>query len=178
MDDLIYNGDIRNATVRLIDDEKNFRILSTRDALLEARKNDLDLVVIAGGDVPVCRIVDIAKFRYERKQFEREQSRKQRDLAIETKEIQLRPVTDSHDIGIKAKKAREFLDDGDKVKVIVRFKGRERTHRDYGRNIMDQFLAIVGDHKLERPMNHDGGDMMVLLAPTMSKADIKRKKQV
>ena len=174
LDDLIINDAITATTVRIIEDEIA-GVISKREALRIARQRNLDLVVVAAGDPPVCRILNVDHFRYERKKADREQSRKQRQLAIETKEIQLRPVTDANDIMIKAKKARGFLSEGDKVKVVVRFKGRERAHKQHGRDIMEKFLAAVGEYRVERPLTDDG-DMTILLAPMVSKSDLLREK--
>lgn len=173
--ELIVNENIRAKFIRLVEGETMIGVLSFAEAMSQARSRDLDLVLVAAGDTPVCRILDADHFRYERKKAEREQARRQRDLAIEVKEIQLRPVTDHNDIAIKARRARSFLADGDKVKVIVRFKGREKSHRDEGRRIMEEFMLEIGEHKVERPMA-DEGEMIVVLASTLTKAEVLRRR--
>lgn len=171
--ELLVNERIRAKFIRLIEDEAMIGVLSITEAMSRARARNLDLVLVAAGDVPVCRILDADRFRYERAKAEREHARRQRDLAIEIKEVQLRPVTDANDIAIKARKARGFLAEGNKVKVVVRFKGRERSHREEGRRIMEAFLAEVGEHKVERPIP-DEGEMMVVLGSTVSKSELLR----
>lgn len=174
--ELIVNENIRSKFIRLIEGEEMIGVISFAEAMSQARSRNLDLVLVAAGDTPVCRILDADHFRYERKKAEREHARRQRDLAVEVKEIQLRPVTDHNDIAIKARRARSFLAEGDKVKIVVRFKGRERSHRDEGRRIMEEFLSVVGEHKVERPMSDDG-EMIVVLGSTVSKTDLLRQRE-
>ncbi len=174
--DLIANERIRAKTVRLVEDEKMIGVVPLHDALMRARLSGLDLVVVSEDDIPVCRILDADRYRYERKKTERENARRQREMTVETKELQLRPVTNANDLIVKAKQARRFLDDGDKVKVTVRFKGRERTHKDQARGVIDRFLQEIGDHKVEKPMT-DEGDMIMVLAPIASKAELRRQQE-
>lgn len=176
MTELLINERIRARTVRLIDDGTQSDVISYNEALSRARSKGLDLVLMAAGDPPVCRILDADRFRYEKKKTEREQAKRQREMTIELKEIQLRPVTDDNDISIKAKRARGFLDEGDKVKVIVKFKGREKTHKDRGREMIARFLSEVGDHKVDRALSEGESDMIMILASTVSKADLIKKK--
>jgi translation initiation factor IF-3 len=168
------NERIRARTVRLLGEQEHV-IISCYEALQSARRQGLDLVVISDGEPPICRILDAARFVYERKKTEREQAKRQRALAITTKEIQLRPVTDENDLLIKARKARGFLSEGDKVKVTVRFRGRERTHREYGRQMIERFLSVVGDHKVEKPIFDDLSDTTIILASVLSKADLVKR---
>ena len=170
--DLVINERIRARTIRLLNDERQHVLISSHEALQLARRQGLDLVVISDGEPPICRILDAARFVYERKKTEREQAKRQRALAITTKEIQLRPVTDENDMLIKARKARGFLGDGDKVKVIVRFRGRERSHRGYGRQMIERFLTAIGDHRVEKPMFDGLSDTTIVLASVVSKADL------
>jgi translation initiation factor IF-3 len=127
---------------------------------------------VAVGDAPICRILDADRFRYEKKKTEREQAKRQREMAIDTKEIQLRPVTDQNDLLVKVKRAKSFLEDGDRVKLVVRFRGRERHHREYGRRMIERFLSEVGDHKIDRPVSDGESDLTVILASVVSKADL------
>ena len=106
---------------------------------------------------------------------EREQARHQRLITVETKEIQLRPVTDENDLLIKAKRARGFLDGGDRVKVIVRFRGRERAYKYHGQQIIERFLTHVGDHKIDKPMMGGDSDLTIILGSVISKADIVKR---
>lgn len=176
MNDFLVNERIRARTIRLIDGDRQVGILQFHDALARARKQGLDLVVIAPGDPPVCRILDADRFRFERKKNEREQARRQRVMTIDTKEIQLRPVTDDNDLLVKVKRARSFLDEGDKVKVTVRFRGRERVHRSQGRQIIERFLSYVGDHKIDKPMADGESDLTIILASMLSKAELAKRK--
>jgi translation initiation factor IF-3 len=166
------NERIRARTVRLVEGDRQVGVVPFNDALAQARKQGLDLVMVAAGDPPVCRILDADRFRFEQKKNEREMARRQRAMMIDTKEIQLRPVTNENDLLIKAKRARSFLEDGDKVKVIVRFRGRERTHKSYGQQMINRFLAHIGEHKIDRPLTEGMSDMTIILASPHSKADI------
>lgn len=172
------NERIRARQVRIVDDEgKQVGVLPTREALFRARGQGLDLVQVSvTGDTAVCRILDAGKFLFDRKKQERESARRQRELQIEIKEVQLRPGTDDHDLAVKGKRAREFLAEGDKVKVVVRFRGRERAHKDLGHKVVAEFLAFVGEHKIERPLTDMGRDMQMVLAPVKSKSDLVRER--
>lgn len=125
-------------------------------------------------DPPICRVLDADRFRFEKKKTEKELAKRQREMMVDTKEIQLRPVTNDNDMMIKVKRARGFLDEGDKVKVVVRFRGRERTHRDWGRQIVERFLHAIGDHKIDRSLSDGDADMTIILAPMISKADLMK----
>jgi translation initiation factor IF-3 len=174
--DIIVNDRITAKNVKLIVEEKMIGVLSTRDALLRARAAGLDLVVVADSDYPVCRILDADRFRYERARADREQARKQRELTILTKEIQLRPVTGAADLSMKASRARAFLETGDKVKVTVRFRGREKTHKAEGRRIISQFIAEIGEHRIERPLFEGEADLTMILGSNVTKAEKRRLK--
>lgn len=176
MSELLVNERIRARTIRLIDGDRQLGVFPLHEALAQARRQGLDLVLIAGGDPPVCRILDADRFRFERKKSEREQARRQREMTIETKEIQLRPVTDDNDLLIKARRARTFLEEGDKVKVTVRFRGRERSHRNWGRQMIERFLSHIGDHKIDKPMADGDSDLTIILASVISKADLLKRR--
>jgi translation initiation factor IF-3 len=176
--DFVINEHIRARTVRLLDGDRQLGIFSFHDALSKARNQGLDLVVVAPGatdsDPPICRVLDADRFRFEKKKTEKELAKRQREMMVDTKEIQLRPVTNDNDMMIKVKRARGFLDEGDKVKVVVRFRGRERTHRDWGRQIVERFLHAIGDHKIDRSLSDGDADMTIILAPMISKADLMK----
>jgi translation initiation factor IF-3 len=176
MDDLVINEQIHARTVRLLNDGQDTHVVSIYDALATARRSGLDLVIVAHGDPPVCRMLDAARFRYERKRSERESAKRQRALTITTKEIQLRPVTDHNDLLIKARRAKGFLCEGDRVKVIVRFRGRERSHREYGRAMIDRFVSEVGDHRIERQVSDGDSDTTIILASVISKIDLMKSR--
>ncbi len=174
----LVNEHIRARTVRLLEDDQQNNVISFQEALSRARRKNLDLVVVAEGDPPICRILDADRFRFERKKAEKELARRQREMIVNTKEIQLRPVTDSNDITIKAKHAREFLKDGDKVKITVKFKGRERSHKDRGVRILEKFLAEIGEHKIDKPLSDGDSDLSIILASTISKAELLKQKEL
>lgn len=177
MKDLLVNEKIRARQVRLVDDAgKQIGIFMTKDAVQRARNSGLDLVQMGNDETPVCKILDAGKFIFDRQRSLREAAKRQRELAVDTKEIQLRPVTDTNDLMVKSKRAAGFLLEGDKVKVVVRFRGRERSHKDIGRKVVSEFLAMVGDHKIERDLTDTGKDMQMILAPVKSKADLVREK--
>ncbi len=174
---VFVNNAIRAKQVRLVDDDgKQIGIFLTRDAITRAQRADLDLIQMSGDETPVCRIGDAGKFLFDKKRAAKEAAKRQRELSVETKEIQLRPVTDTNDLMVKSKRAAGFLSDGDKVKVVVRFRGRERAHKDIGRKIVEEFLSMMGEHKIERDLTDTGKDMQMILAPVKSKADLVREK--
>ncbi len=174
---IFVNHSIRAKQVRLVDDDgKQIGIFLIRDAITRAERSDLDLIQMSGDEVPVCRIADAGKYLFDKKRAQKEAAKRQRELAVDTKEIQLRPVTDTNDLMVKSKRADGFLADGDKVKLVVRFRGRERAHKDIGRKIVDEFLSLMGDHKIERDLTDTGKDMQMIIAPVKSKADLVREK--
>lgn len=174
--EFLINERIRARMVRLLEGDQQIGVLAFADAISRARHAGLDLVMIAPGDPPVCRILDADRFRYERKKNERELARRQRELTIETKEIQLRPVTDDNDLLVKARKARQFLLDGDKVKVTVRFRGRERSHKANGRQVIERFLSEIGEHKVDKALSEGESDMTIILASVVSKSDLLKQR--
>jgi translation initiation factor IF-3 len=175
--DILVNEAIRTKMVRIVDETgKQLGVFPLREAIIEARKLDMDVVQISAGEIPVCRITDAGKYMFELKKAQREQAKRQRELHVEIKEIQLRPVTDEHDLHTKARRTKEFLAEGDKVKLVVRFKGRERAHKDQGRKIVDEFLVMVGEHKVDRPLFDGPRDMQMILAPMKSKSELIREK--
>lgn len=162
----LANERIRAPQVRLVDDAGDNQVIPTRDALHKARSQGLDLVVINNQAQPwVVKILDLNKWLYEQKRAEKARLKKSRENEIVIKEVQMRPVTDDHDIQIKSRMARGFLDDGCKVKVVIKFRGREMAHRDLGEAIMHKFLAQVGEHRQERPPAHQGNTYGVILMP-------------
>lgn len=165
------NDQIRAKEVRLIaDNGEQIGIISTIEARRQASVAGLDLVAInISNGVPICKILDYGKFKYDQSRKERENAKKNREARVELKEIQLRPTTDSNDIAIKAKRAQGFLNDGDKVKVIMKFKGREITHLDVGAHVMHQFLDGLTDYKLERPVARSERQLFAIIAPAPKK---------
>ena len=160
------NHQIKVSEVRLIRaDGKNVGVVSTREALDMAQDADLDLVEVAPtAKPPVCRILDYGKFQYEQDKKEREARKQQKK--IEIKEIQLRPKTTDHHRGFKIKAAREWLADGKKVKVRIRFRGREITYPEIARDTLDEIAKELADIAvIEQFPNMEGRNMLMVLAP-------------
>ena len=132
-----------------------------------AREVGLDLVEVAPtSEPPVCRIMDFGKWQYQQKRKQREAHKKNMRHTTSLKEIRLRPETDLHDLAIKQKHAREFLEKGHKVQFTVFFKGRQMLHRDRGYELLDQIIEALQDlAKVERPSKMSGRRMTTLLVP-------------
>jgi translation initiation factor IF-3 len=176
--DVPVNERIRARSVRIVDENgQQLGVEAIRDALAKARNDGLDLIQISSGEVPVCRIGDAGKFLFELKKTQREQARRQRELIVDVKEIQLRPVTDTNDLLVKARRANEFLAEGDKVKIVVRFRGRERAHKEIGHKIVEEFLSYLVEYKMERPVMDAGRELSLLVASTKSKAEILKDRK-
>ena len=174
---MVINERIRARTVRLVEEDRVVGIIAIHDAMARARKVGLDLVLMQEGDPPVCRILDAGRYKYDKQKAERESAKRQRAMTIETKEIQLRPVTDPNDVSIKAKNAKRFLDEGDRVKIIVKFRGRERTHRALGREIIQRFLTEIGEYKIDRPLSEGDSDIIIILSSIVLKSELINKKK-
>ena len=165
------NQQIRVREVRLIDDEnQQLGILPIQEALRLAYERNLDLVEVAPNAVPpVCRLLDFGKFQYERQKKEREARKAQK--IIEIKEIRLRPRTGEHDMDTKVRQTLAFLEEGSKVKVAVRFRGREITHPEIAREQLEEFVAKVGAAgAIEAQPSMEGKNLFILLSPTGKKA--------
>ena len=144
---------------------KQTGIIPLGEALRVARSRDLDLVEVApNASPPVCRLLDYGKYIYEREKRERKARRSQR--AMEIKEIRLRPKTDDRDVEIKTKRIRQFIGDGFKVKVRVRFRGREITYPEIGRGLLERIAADLEDvAAVEQTPRMDGRSMLMILSP-------------
>jgi len=152
--------------VRVISPEgEQLGIMPIREALLLAQERNLDLVEVApNAQPPVCRIMDYGKFRYEQSKRERDVRKKQK--AITVKELRMTPKIDTHDFQIKLRNAERFLRDGDKVKITVRFRGREIVHADLARDkLVDLANQLQGVALVERPPRLEGRQMIMILAP-------------
>jgi translation initiation factor IF-3 len=158
---------IKARTVLLIDaDGKNLGIMDTRDAYRMAELAGLDLIQVGDGknDTPVCKIMDHGKWKYE-------QSKKRKTVKAAqqtTKELKIRPNTSEHDLKYRADQATSFLEDGDRVKVLVRFKGRERNHMaETGKQAMEKFLSMLDPdkYKIEKPVDVGERDISLTLVP-------------
>lgn len=140
-----------------------------RRALEMAEERDLDLVEVSpNADPPVCRIMDFGKFQYERQRREREARKQQK--TVEVKEIQLRPKTDDHHLSFKVRDARRWIDEGMKVRVRVRFRGRERDYPDIAHERLQSIAEQLRDiASVEQPPLMEGNTMLMLLAPNPDK---------
>lgn len=162
--DLMINEQIRDKEIRLIgEDGEQLGIMSARDALKRAEDAGLDLVKIAPtAKPPVCKIVDYGKYKYEQVRKEKEARRKQR--VIEIKEIRLSPNIDTNDLNTKVNAARKFLTKGDKVKVTLRFRGREMAHMNNSKHILDDFAESLSDISVvEKAPKVEGRSMTMFL---------------
>ena len=132
------NADILNEEVRCIaPDGEQLGVMKTEDAIAEADSHGLDLVEVSpNADPPVCKILDYGKFKFEAQKKRNEAKKKQK--VIEVKEIKLRPNIDEHDYQVKMRSVQKFLDEGDKVKVTLRFRGREMAHQELGVNVLNR----------------------------------------
>jgi len=162
----IINEDIREKEVRTIAaDGSALGVISTRDAQAMADEADLDLVMISpGAKPPVCKIMDLGKFIYEQAKKDKDAKKKQKVVSI--KEIRVSLTIEEHDIDIKAKNARKFLLDGDKVKITVRFRGREMELGYLGQRILEKFSAKLEDVCIvEKPSKREGRNMTMIVGP-------------
>ena len=162
--EVMINEQTKAKEVRVIDsDGTQLGILSVKDALNIAYGKDLDLVEISpNSEPPVCRVMDYGKFRFEREKKEKEQRKKQQTIDI--KEIQLSCRIDTHDFETKLKHARRFLDSGNKVKVCVKFKGREMSHTAIGQEIIVKFGEACSDiGVIEKMPVLDGRQMIMFI---------------
>ncbi|HOG00587.1 MAG: Translation initiation factor IF-3 [Firmicutes bacterium ADurb.Bin248] len=165
----MINEEIRDREVRLIDDKGNQQgVVSIDVAMRMAEEADLDLVKIAPQAAPpVCKIMDYGKYRFEQTKREKEQRKNQK--VIEIKEIRLSATIDQHDMEVKAKACAKFLKNGDKVKVSIRFRGRQIRHGDIGLEVMNAFFEMVKENALiERPAKQEGRNMTMVLTPKAS----------
>ena len=160
------NEEITDKEVRLIDDEgAQLGIMSADEALKIATEKELDLVKIApGSNPPVCRIMDYGKFRFEQAKKEKEAKKNQR--VIEIKEIRMSPSIDTNDLNTKLKNAQKFLADGDRVKVSVRFRGREMAHTEIGEVLLKEFASKCAEvANLDKAPKLEGRSMSIFLSP-------------
>ena len=157
---------IRVPEVRVIGSEnEQLGIMPTREALARAREEGLDLVEVAANAAPpVARIMDYGKFKYEQSKKAKETRRKAKQ--IEVKEVKMRPKIDEHDYDFKTRNAKKFLQEGDKVKMTIMFRGREMAHTEFGIRILEKVAADVADSAVvERPPKIEGRNMTMILSP-------------
>ena len=163
---LRINEEIRIREVRVTSASgEQLGIMATRDALRMAEEQHLDLVEVAPkAKPPVCRIMDFGKYRYEQQKREKEAKKKQKIVTI--KEVKLRPNIEQHDFDVKLKNALRFLEEGNKVKVTIMFRGRELSHPELGREVLNRVSAQLKELvSIERDAKLEGKNMTMILAP-------------
>lgn len=164
------NEEIRDKEVRVIGpDGAQLGIMTSRDALAQAAELDLDLVKIAPqAQPPVCRIMDYGKFRFEQSKKEKEARKNQH--VVEVKEVRMSPNIDSNDFNVKVKNAQKFLKDGNRVKVTVRFRGREMAHTNLGEQLLRQFGESCAEvASVDKNPKLEGRNMSMFLSPKAAK---------
>ncbi len=160
------NGRIRAPEIRLIDaDGENVGVVSPREAMRMADEAGLDLVEISpNANPPVCKIMDFGKFKYEQQKRESEARKKQK--TIEVKEVKFRPNTDTHDYEVKMRNVFKFLENGDKVKVTLRFRGREMAQQNLGRELLERVAEDTKETgKVENMPKMEGRQMVMMIGP-------------
>ena len=163
--DFRVNEQITTPQVRLIlATGENFGIISTREAMRKAADQGLDLVEMAPADIPVCKILDAGKYRYELQKRKAEAKKKQK--TIETKEIKFTPNIGDNDYSVKMRAAKRFLEDGNKVKFTLRFRGREMSYIDLGAAVLNRAKTDLAEiAKVEQEPKLDGRQMAMVVAP-------------
>lgn len=160
----MINEQIRDREIRLIGENgEQLGIMSARDAMKLAREADLDLVKVAPkAQPPVCKIIDYGKYRYEMARKDKEAKKKQK--TIEIKEVRLSPNIDTNDLNTKVNQARKFISKGNKVKVTLRFRGRELAHVNSSKVILDEFAEKLADiATIDKPAKFEGRSMIMFL---------------
>ena len=163
--ELPINGQIRAKEVQLIDDQgEKLGVLPIRDALDKAQEKNLDLVLVAPNvNPPVCKIMNYGKYKFEQAKKEKEAKKKQKVLEI--KEIRITPNIEEHDFDFKVKNSRKFIESGNKLKVTVRFRGREINNSKMGENVLNKFIEALSDIAVvEKKPKLEGKNMFIMLA--------------
>jgi len=161
-----FNNMITAEKVRVIDDEgENLGVMYTREAIEQAAESGLDLVEVSpNADPPVCKFLDVGKFRYEAQKKANMARKSQKTQEI--KEIKMRPNIDDHDYDVKMRNVHRFIDDGDKVKVTLRFRGRELSHQQLGMNLLRRVQEDTAEiAKVESYPRMEGRQMLMVLSP-------------
>ncbi len=168
--ELQINEDIREKEVRLLDsDGSQLGIVSAKDAQRMANEKKMDLVKISpNAKPPVCKMMDYGKYKYELQKKEKEAKKKQKTVAV--KEIRLSPKIEEHDLQVKANNANKFLKNGDKVKVTLRFRGREMGFVKLGYQAMEKFVVLIDElGAVEKKATLEGRNMHMIIVPKVSK---------
>lgn len=169
----LTNEQIKNSVVEVIGtDGERLGQMATKDAIEKAYENDMDLVMVApNSDPPVCKILDYNKYKFEMAKKEKESKKKQK--VVELKEIRLSATIDAHDLEVKAKNANKFLKAGDKVKISLRFKGREVRFVDKGKETILKFIEMLEEGQIEKQPNLEGRFLNVIVIPKPKKGGEK-----
>jgi len=157
---------IRGKEIRVVDEiEGQLGIMAPEEALAIAREKDMDLVEIAPtANPPVCRIMNYGKFRYQKNKRAHDAKKKQKQVVV--KEVKFRPKTEEHDFQFKKNHILRFLSEGNKAKATVVFRGREMTHKELGRKLMDRLIAeLNGEAEIERPPKMEGYALVTIFMP-------------
>ena len=165
------NEEIRIREVRVTDENgESLGIMQTKDALKLAEERHLDLVEVAPkARPPVCKLMDFGKYRYEQQKRDKEARKKQKVVTI--KEVKLRPNIEQHDFEVKLKNAQRFIEEGNKVKVTIMFRGRELSHPELGNQVLDKIAKALGDTvSIERAAKLEGKNMTMILSPKAQKS--------
>ena len=167
LESVMYNNQITSATVRLIDEHgKNVGEIDTYVAQRQANDQGLDLVLVAAeANPPVAKIMDAKKHIYDLRQDKKLQEKTARQNAVHIKEIQLRPVIDEHDLNVKKNHAQQFLQDRNKVKVVMKFRGREVHHAQRGLQVIQKFIEELSDCRVEKAPELQGHHITAMLIP-------------
>lgn len=166
--DYLINEQIRDREVVLIDSNGVSRgLMSTRDAMAIAEEQGLDLVKVGEGRTPTCKLMDYAKWVYDKAKKEKEQKKAQKK--IEIKEIQLSVTIDTGDLRVKANKTNEFISDGDKVRVVIRMRGRQNVRPELGLKVMNEFYKMIENANMEQAPAIEGNTIRMTLAPQTKK---------
>jgi len=168
--ELRINNWIQVREVRLIDDQGNQRgIIPTSEALDLAKEANIDLVEVSpNANPPVCKLLDYGKYKFEQEKRLKESRKKNKTIKL--KEIRMQPKIEKHDLQFKTKHIREFLEQGFKVKVTIRFRGRELAHTELGRDKLDKVLELLEDsYNIESPPKMEGRFMSMFLSPKSKK---------
>ena len=166
INDLMINEEIRDREVRVVDQNgEQLGVMSSRDALALAEERQLDLVKIAPqARPPVCKLMDYGKYRFEQSKKEREFRKNQKVITV--KEVRLSATIEDHDVDVKFKNAVKFLKEGNKVKVTIRFRGRQITHSEIGRQIMTEFAERIKEYgTVDKAPQIEGRNMSMFISP-------------
>ncbi len=163
--DFLINEQIEFSKVQVVNSEgQKIGLMPTEKAIELAEEEGLDLVLVSPNPSnPVCKILDYSKYKFEMNKRAKESKKKQK--TIEVKEVRISPNIDKHDLEVKAKNASKFIDDGNKVKVTMRFRGRELNFIDQGREIMNNFRDLIVDAQVEKEAKMEGRNLIMFLVP-------------